>query len=202
MTLSTFIVWLPSGFMWCWVVPKRSDAIRVPHAATPNRSDLRVFRRDYRGKGASRGNDPPHETRVHRAKRANSFAVRVAFVLHLARVREGMLMRAALVVVVSALLAIVLGAGVFAEEPATAQRGARLFFVQGCYGCHTVGTLGTPIGPDLSAVGLKYPTSRLAAWLRDPAAEVPTAHMPKLELSPAEVDALAEYLTSLQRQPF
>ena len=76
--------------------------------------------------------------------------------------------------------------------------GERLFRVQGCYGCHIVGRMGTPIGPDLSRIGSKYPHAYLARWLSDPEAQRPTAHMPKLELAPQEVEALAAYLATLQ----
>ncbi len=68
----------------------------------------------------------------------------------------------------------------------------------GCYGCHTVGKLGTPIGPDLSHVGTKYPRDYLERWLRDPGRQRPSAHMPTLELSEEQVRAIAAYLSSLR----
>jgi cytochrome c oxidase subunit 2 len=96
-----------------------------------------------------------------------------------------------------ALLAIALTAWPQADE-ALARRGSQLFFDQGCYGCHTVGKVGTPIATDLSRIGARRPEADLAAWLRDPAREKPTAHMPKLELSEAEIQALAAYLAALR----
>ncbi len=83
------------------------------------------------------------------------------------------------------------------QTPLVAQ-GQTLFHDQGCYGCHTVGKTGTPIGPDLSHSGAKYTEAYLAQWLRDPASQKPTAHMPKLELKEAEARALAAYLASLR----
>lgn len=77
-------------------------------------------------------------------------------------------------------------------------RGRQLFTEQGCHGCHTVGTMGTPIAPDLSRIGSRYQTAELAAWLRDPSASRPTAHMPRIQLSEVEVRALAAYLASLR----
>jgi mono/diheme cytochrome c family protein len=77
-------------------------------------------------------------------------------------------------------------------------RGQKLFTDQGCYGCHTVGKVGTPIASDLSRVGGKYREAYLYQWLRDPATQKPTAHMPKIALTEAEVQALAAYLASLQ----
>jgi cbb3-type cytochrome oxidase cytochrome c subunit len=83
-----------------------------------------------------------------------------------------------------------------AQERAVATTGARLFVAQGCYGCHRVGALGTPIGPDLSRVGAKYAESDLVRWLSDPASQKPNAHMPKLELAPEEITALAAFLAA------
>lgn len=75
--------------------------------------------------------------------------------------------------------------------------GRTLFTEKGCYGCHTIGTAGTPIAPDLSHTGARYSEAALARWLRDPAAQEATRHMPNLGLSEAEASALAAYLTSL-----
>ena len=85
------------------------------------------------------------------------------------------------------------------QEPGTiVAEGERLFRAQGCYGCHTVGRFGTPIGPNLSRVGFKYSKEYLVRWLSDPHAQRPNAHMPKLELDPAEIAALAAYLATLR----
>ena len=78
-----------------------------------------------------------------------------------------------------------------------AQDGRQVFMVQGCHGCHTVGKLGTPIGPDLSHVGAKYSEAYLKTWLRDPQQQRPAAHMPKLELTEPQIAALAAFLASL-----
>ena len=77
-------------------------------------------------------------------------------------------------------------------------RGQRVFMEQGCYGCHTVEKLGTPIGPDLSHVGAKYTEAYLKTWLRDPAMQRPAAHMPALELTEPQIASLAAFLASLQ----
>jgi cytochrome c oxidase subunit II len=80
----------------------------------------------------------------------------------------------------------------------SAEQGKQYFMNNGCYGCHTVGRMGTPIGPDLSHVGAKYSLAYLQRWLRDPAEQRPSAHMPALELSDAQVTALAAYLSTLR----
>ena len=78
------------------------------------------------------------------------------------------------------------------------EAGRQVFFSQGCYGCHRVGVAGTPIAYDLSHVGSKYTEADLAKWLRDPASQKPSAHMPRLNLSEDEIRALAKYLGSLR----
>lgn len=96
-----------------------------------------------------------------------------------------------------ALLLLVLPAA--AEERSDlAANGERLFRVQGCYGCHMVGKFGTPMAADLSHIGARYSEAYLSKWLSDPEAQRPNAHMPKLELDPAEVAALAAYLATLR----
>ena len=77
-------------------------------------------------------------------------------------------------------------------------QGRAAFRDQGCYGCHTAEGMGTAIGPDLSRIGARRNEAYLARWLRDPSAQRPSAHMPKLDLSEAEVRALAAYLGSLK----
>jgi len=87
---------------------------------------------------------------------------------------------------------------VAAGQRSLVDQGSKLFIEQGCYGCHTVGKMGSPIGPDLSRVGSRYPQSYLLQWLRDPASVKLTAHMPKIALTEEEVQALAAYLASLR----
>ena len=85
-----------------------------------------------------------------------------------------------------------------ADREALVARGQRLFRVQGCYGCHLVDKFGTAIGPDLSRVGARHSEAYFAKWLRDPEKLRPGAHMPILELDPAEVEALAAWLATLR----
>ncbi len=97
---------------------------------------------------------------------------------------------------------ILIGAAVAAQDraPSAYERvtlGQRMFMEQGCYGCHTVKKLGTPIGPDLSHVGAKYSEAYFKNWLRDPAQQRPAAHMPALELTEPQIASLAAFLASL-----
>ena len=102
---------------------------------------------------------------------------------------------------VAAVLAVLggLGAtGASAQQDSTpVAQGKRVFAEQGCYGCHTVGKAGTAIGPDLTHVGVKYSEKSLNIWLSEPQQQKPTAHMPKIDLTEAEIKALAAYLASL-----
>ena len=77
-------------------------------------------------------------------------------------------------------------------------RGKQLFTEQGCYGCHMIEKYGTPIATDLSHVGSKYSVAELTIWLKDPAAQKPTAHMPKIAMPGSDAQALADYLGSLR----
>jgi mono/diheme cytochrome c family protein len=83
------------------------------------------------------------------------------------------------------------------SRAALVTEGRQLFTDKGCYGCHTVGATGTPIAPDLRRAAARYSEASLARWLRDPAAQEPTRHMPNLDLSETEANALAAYLATL-----
>ena len=67
------------------------------------------------------------------------------------------------------------------EPSALAWEGQRAFTVQGCYGCHTIGKFGTPIGPDLSHIAVRLSRrdleriGRLIAWLSSSAASCSAA---------------------------
>jgi nitric oxide reductase subunit C len=86
----------------------------------------------------------------------------------------------------------------WAQDPGPIQAGQRAFMKQGCYSCHTVGKVGTPIGPDLSHVGAKYRADYLERWLRDPSYLRPSTHMPALELSDDDIKTIAAFLASSQ----
>jgi mono/diheme cytochrome c family protein len=93
---------------------------------------------------------------------------------------------------------LIFAAAAFGQDMSLADTGKRVFNEQGCYGCHTVGKAGTPIGPDLSTMGSKHSEAYLRAWLIDPKKQKPTAHMPKLSMSESEARAVAAYLASLR----
>lgn len=84
------------------------------------------------------------------------------------------------------------------SRDALVAQGRQVFADKGCLDCHTAGAAGTPIGPDLRRAASRYPEAALARWLRDPAAQEPTRHMPDLRLTATEASAVAAYLASLR----
>lgn len=93
----------------------------------------------------------------------------------------------------------VTGCTLLQGEAELVARGQQLFFDQGCHGCHNVGKVGSrDVGADLSRIGAKRSRAELAQWLRDPAAQKPTMHMPRIAIAETDVSALAAYLASLR----
>jgi cytochrome c oxidase subunit 2 len=82
------------------------------------------------------------------------------------------------------------------EVGALAEEGRRAFVRNGCYGCHTVGRMGTAVARDLTHVGAKYSAPYIATWLRDPSHVRPSTHMPAIELTDADIEALAAFLAA------
>ena len=97
---------------------------------------------------------------------------------------------------------IAIGCGRFSfnakDREAFIAEGQRIFAEKGCYGCHAIGPVGTPIAPDLRRTAARYTEAALAQWLQHPSAQVPTRHMPDLELSEAEANSVAAYVASLR----
>jgi cytochrome c oxidase subunit II len=98
-----------------------------------------------------------------------------------------------------------------APEPAaeTARRGREVFLSRACVMCHAIrGTTAAAImGPDLThlksratiAAGI-LPNTRghLAAWVADPQSVKPGTRMPITALEPGELQALLDYLETLE----
>ena len=98
------------------------------------------------------------------------------------------------------------GPGASPEDgPLPAVEGARLFKAKGCYSCHSIGE-GPKAGPDLKGLFARRDEAWIRAYVSDPVAMVakdPVARglkeqykiqMPKMMISPAEMDALLGYL--------
>lgn len=84
------------------------------------------------------------------------------------------------------------------------EQGAGLFTAQKCVMCHAVAGKGNAKGA-LDGVGKKLSEADIRAWLADPQAmqtktgATRTPAMKKQQLSPAQVDALVAYLSSLKK---
>ncbi len=96
-----------------------------------------------------------------------------------------------------------------AQMTGDAAKGEQLFLTGACIGCHTVnGTKAQgKIGPNLTHLasrklfaGAVFDTNveHLKNWLANPQAMKPGTLMPNLNLSQADIDALAAYLISLK----
>ncbi len=68
-------------------------------------------------------------------------------------------------------------------------------FNQMCVACHSLGGQGGQVGPALDGVGSRKTRKEIEDWLQDPLAVKPTSRMPKLPLSPEEINELAAFLS-------
>ena len=81
-----------------------------------------------------------------------------------------------------------------------AARGKQLYEVKyQCQSCHTIGTAGGYVGPDLSNVGNWMTPAWIEAWLKDPQALVPGSIEPRRTMPTDEINGLTAYLTTLQQ---
>jgi cytochrome c oxidase subunit 2 len=96
-----------------------------------------------------------------------------------------------------------------ARDDAAARRGRELFASLACINCHTV--RGTPangvFGPDLThlmsrwtigAGAARNTRENLHTWVKNPATLKQGAHMPAMQVSQEELEALTSYLVTLQ----
>lgn len=73
-------------------------------------------------------------------------------------------------------------------------RGRGVFQAHGCSGCHGDVGLGTTVAPSLKGVTLKYPGPQLESLLHNPNALMRAGHMPAVDASPSDMNALLAYL--------
>jgi ubiquinol-cytochrome c reductase cytochrome b subunit len=77
--------------------------------------------------------------------------------------------------------------------------GKKLFHSLGCIGCHAVGGVGGTVGPALTNIGALRTRSWIVEQIRDPNKHFPGGQMPPFNfVSPADLDALVDYLVSLR----
>jgi mono/diheme cytochrome c family protein len=68
-----------------------------------------------------------------------------------------------------------------------------------CQSCHTIGSSGGYVGPNLSNVGNWMNAAWIEKWLKDPQALVPGSIEPRREFTDREVTALTAYLSTLRQ---
>jgi cytochrome c nitrite reductase small subunit len=83
---------------------------------------------------------------------------------------------------------------------ATTAAGKAIFDSKGCSGCHGAAGVGAS-GPALTKTSTQYPPAKLTAVLQTPTAAMKTAGMVPLTLSPADMQALVSYVSSLGVTP-
>lgn len=76
--------------------------------------------------------------------------------------------------------------------------GQKLFQGTGCVTCHTIGRRGGEVGPGLTYIARTRDREWLVRLLKDPAQVLPRGQMPQLYLNEKQIEALADYLTTLK----
>ncbi len=66
-----------------------------------------------------------------------------------------------------------------------------------CAACHTVGGEGGSVGPALDTIGGKMEREALKEWISDPQKIKPGTAMPKIPMTPEQLDEMVDYLLDL-----
>jgi mono/diheme cytochrome c family protein len=84
--------------------------------------------------------------------------------------------------------------------PAQAAMGKQLYEVKyQCQSCHTIGSAGGYVGPNLNNAGNWLKPEWVAAWLANPQALVPGTIEPQRSMTPEEIKAITAYLMTLRQ---
>jgi mono/diheme cytochrome c family protein len=84
--------------------------------------------------------------------------------------------------------------------PALVAAGKQLYEVKyQCQSCHTIGSVGGYVGPNLANVGNWVKPEWIEAWLKNPQALVPGTIEPRRDFTDGEIKALTAYLLSLRQ---
>jgi len=84
--------------------------------------------------------------------------------------------------------------------PQMAEMGKQLYEVKyQCNACHTIGSAGGYVGPNLSNAGNWLNAAWIEEWLKDPQVLVPGTIEPRRSLSEQEVQALTAYVLTLKK---
>jgi len=85
--------------------------------------------------------------------------------------------------------------------PALIAQGKAVNGTLDCNTCHTIGSAGTAVGPDLTSIGKTWTTARLKTMIRHPTQIAPKGYMPaypNTKISKTQLTAVAAYLASLK----
>lgn len=93
-----------------------------------------------------------------------------------------------------------------APTPSLVEVGQKLVRDKGCLGCHKLKGEGGSVAPDLTTMAsrpqiagvLPNSAENMRKWLQDPPGIKPGTAMPRLPLTPQELDALVSYLETLK----
>jgi mono/diheme cytochrome c family protein len=84
--------------------------------------------------------------------------------------------------------------------PEMARMGKQLYEVKyQCQSCHTIGSSGGYVGPNLTNVGNWMNAAWIDAWLRNPQALEPGTIEPRRDFTEEEIKALTAYLLTLKQ---
>jgi mono/diheme cytochrome c family protein len=84
--------------------------------------------------------------------------------------------------------------------PEMAAMGKQLYEVKyQCQGCHTIGSAGGYVGPNLSNAGNWLNAAWIEQWLKNPQALVPGAIEPRRTFTNEEIQALTAYILTLKQ---
>ncbi|MFI5107090.1 MAG: c-type cytochrome, partial [Terriglobales bacterium] len=84
--------------------------------------------------------------------------------------------------------------------PRMVEMGKQLYQVKyQCQSCHTIGSGGGYVGPNLNNAGNWLNAAWIEAWLRNPQALVPGSIEPRRPLTAEEIQALTAYLMTLKQ---
>jgi mono/diheme cytochrome c family protein len=84
--------------------------------------------------------------------------------------------------------------------PVSAATGKQLYEVKyQCQSCHTIGSSGGYVGPNLNNAGNWLRPAWIAAWLSNPQALAPGTIEPRRSMTPDEIKAITAYLMTLRQ---
>jgi ubiquinol-cytochrome c reductase cytochrome b subunit len=78
--------------------------------------------------------------------------------------------------------------------------GIGYFRKENCISCHVVGGKGTAVGPDLTKASIHKDAAWMIAHFKRPSALMPGSSMPPIQLSDAQLNALASFLLKLNEK--